>query len=157
PKLWAQRSVHELRLKELSPRASERLARQVLAERVGPETIERLVRQAAGNAFYLEELIRAVAEDKGDALPETGLAMVEARLGSLAGEARRVLRAGSVFGEVFWEGGLASLLGGDLRASEAREWLTTLVEHELLVEHPESRFPGQRQLAFRHALLREGA
>src|ERR1043165_6847675 len=37
------------------------------------------------------------------------------------------------------------------------EWLARLVEQEVLMERPASRFPGQRELAFRHALLREGA
>ncbi|HEX7837606.1 MAG TPA: serine/threonine-protein kinase PknK, partial [Kofleriaceae bacterium] len=101
PRLWAERqNVQEIRLKELGRRAGERLVRQVLGDSVGPETIERLVKQADGNAFYLEELIRAAAEGKDHALPETVLAMVETRLGRLAVEARRVLRAASVFGEV---------------------------------------------------------
>ncbi|HWO17842.1 MAG TPA: protein kinase, partial [Kofleriaceae bacterium] len=81
PKLWAERqNVQEIRLKELGKKAGERLVRQVLGDRVGPDTIERLVKQADGNAFYLEELIRAVAEGKDRALPDTVLAMVETRL-----------------------------------------------------------------------------
>src|SRR5262249_47040071 len=35
--------------------------------------------------------------------------------------------------------------------------LTLLVEQELLTRRPASRFSGERELAFRHALLREGA
>ena len=49
----------------------------MLGDSIEPETIERLVKQADGNAFYLEELIRAVAEGKESALPETVLAMVK--------------------------------------------------------------------------------
>ncbi|HSK00217.1 MAG TPA: protein kinase [Kofleriaceae bacterium] len=158
PKLWAERqNVQEIRLKELGRKAGERLVRQVLGDRVGPETIARLVRQADGNAFYLEELIRAVAEGKDDALPETVLAMVETRLGRLPLEARRVLRAASVFGEVCWAGGVAVLLGGAMSAAAVGEWLGRLVEQEVLAMRPDSRFPGERELAFRHALLREGA
>lgn len=33
----------------------------------------------------------------------------------LLGEARRVLRAASVFGEVFWQGSVAELLGSTLQ------------------------------------------
>jgi eukaryotic-like serine/threonine-protein kinase len=157
PKLWAERQVQEVRLKELSRKASERLVRQVLGDGVDAETVERMIAQAEGHAFYLEELIRAVAEGKGAALPETVLAMVEARLAGLEGEARRVLRAASVFGEVCWEGGVAKLLGGAMRSAQAGEWLARLVEREVLVRRMESRFPGERELAFRHALLREGA
>jgi tetratricopeptide (TPR) repeat protein len=157
PKLWAERRVQEIRLTKLPRRASERLVRQVLGDGVGAETVERLVKQAEGHAFYLEELIRAVASGKGETLPETVLAMVEARLSELEGEARRVLRAASVFGEVFWEGGVSSLLGGVMRSTLTGEWLTHLVEREVLGQRPDTRFPGERELVFRHALLREGA
>jgi hypothetical protein len=162
PKLWAERRhVQQIRLKELGKKAGERLVRQVLGDSVGPDTIERLVRLADGNTFYLEELIRAVAEGKGrgkaGALPETVLAMVETRLARLPLEARRALRAASVFGEVCWEGGIAALLGGFMSAASVAEWLARLVEQEMLEVRPQSRFPGERELAFRHALLREGA
>ncbi|MFS8071112.1 MAG: ATP-binding protein, partial [Byssovorax sp.] len=105
PKLWAERGVQEMRLKELTGKACEKLIRQVLGASVGADTVERLIAQADGHAFFLEELIRAVAEGKGAALPETVLAMVEARLEGLETEARRVLRAASIFGEVFWHSG----------------------------------------------------
>jgi serine/threonine protein kinase/tetratricopeptide (TPR) repeat protein len=157
PKLWADRGVQEMRLKELTSKASERLIRQVLGSAVSVETVERLVAQADGHAFFLEELIRAVAEGKGAALPETVLAMVEARLEGLEAEARRVLRAASIFGEVFWHGGIASLLGGPGRSHKTQDWLAALVEREVLVRRDESRFPGEQEFAFRHALLREGA
>jgi len=112
PKLWAERhNVQEIRLKELGRKAGERLVRQVLGDDVGTQTMERLVRRADGNTFYLEELIRAAAEGKDRALPETVLAMVETRLARLAVDARRVLRAASVFGEVCWDGAVTALVG----------------------------------------------
>jgi eukaryotic-like serine/threonine-protein kinase len=158
PRLWAdRRNIQALRLKELGRKASERLVRQVLGDSVGPRTIERLIQQADGNAFYLEELIRAAAEGKDRALPETVLAMVETRLARLADDARRVLRAASVFGEVCWETGVSALLRGAMGDAMVSEWLTRLVEQEVLTMRPSSRFPGECELAFRHALLREGA
>jgi len=158
PKLWGERqNVQEIRLKELGRKAGERLVRQVLGDSVGQETMERMVKQADGNAFYLEELIRSVAEGKDQALPETVLAMVETRLGRLPIEARRVLRAASVFGEVCWEGGVVVLLGGAMGATMVGGWLTSLVEQEALAVRPKSRFSEQREFTFRHALLREGA
>ncbi len=158
PRLWAERqNVQEIRLKELGRKAGERLVRQVLGDTVGTETVERLVRQADGNTFYLEELIRAAAEGKATTLPETVLAMVDTRLGRLALEARRVLRAASVFGEVCWEGGVVVLLGGAMSTAVIADWLAKLVEQEMLAARPDSRFPGEREFTFRHALLREGA
>src|SRR6185503_7917732 len=157
PKLWADRNLQEIRLKELSRKAGVRLVRQALGDSVGTETVDRIVAQADGHAFYLEELTRAVAEKKGAALPETVLAMVEARLQGLPPEARRVLRAASVFGEVCWQGGVTELLGEAMRSTEANGWIDGLVEREVLVRRQESRFPGETEFAFRHALLREGA
>src|SRR5262249_46058182 len=158
PKLWADRqNVQELRLKELGRKSCERLVRQVLGDTVGDDTVERLVKQSDGNAFYLEELIRAVAQGKDRALPETVLAMVETRLARLPLDARRVLRAASVFGELCWDGAVATLLGEIMPAAAVAEWLAMLREQELLMGRPDSRFPGERELAFRHALLREGA
>jgi hypothetical protein len=158
PRLWAdRRNVQEIRLRELGRKAGERLVRQVLGDSVGPDTMEHLVKQADGNTFYLEELIRAAAEGKDKTLPETVLAMVQTRLGRLAVEARRVLRAASVFGEVCWESGVTVLLGGAMGRAMVGEWLTRLVEQELVAVRQDSRFPGDREFAFRHALLREGA
>src|SRR5262249_45931732 len=158
PKLWAERqNVQEIRLKELRRKASERLVRQVLGDSIGPETLDHLVKQADGNAFYLEELIRAAAEGKDKSLPETVLAMVEARIGRLKIDARRVLRAASVFGEVCWDGGVVVLLGGAMSPAMVGERLAKLVAQEVLGVRPASCFPEQRELTFRHSLLREGA
>ncbi|HEX3477091.1 MAG TPA: hypothetical protein VHT91_18835, partial [Kofleriaceae bacterium] len=132
-----------------------------LGDRASSDIVERLARQADGNAFYLEELIRTAAEGKDGgkdaALPQTVLAMVETRLARLPFEARRVLRAAGVFGEVCWEDGVIAVLDGIMPAPIVAEWVARLVEHEMLVVRPDSRFPGERELAFRHALLREGA
>jgi eukaryotic-like serine/threonine-protein kinase len=160
PRLWAERQkVQEIRLKELGRKAGERLVRQVLGDRVGADTVERLVKLADGNTFYLEELIRAVAEgrDKGGALPETVLAMVETRLARLSSDTRRVLRAASVFGEECYEAGVACLVEGAMEPTSVSDQLAWLVEQEMLVARPHGRFADQRELAFRNALLREAA
>jgi tetratricopeptide (TPR) repeat protein len=156
PRLWAERNVQELRLGALTPRASERLLRQALGNRISPEKAARITALAEGHAFYLEEMIRAVAEGKDEALPETVMAMVEARIARLDPAARRLLRAGSVFGDALWSSGVGVLLGA-LEPAWVEQQLSALVEQEVLVRRPESRFPDAQELAFRHALLREGA
>src|SRR5262245_56655376 len=88
--------------------------------------VDRLVRLSEGNAFYLEELIRAAAEGKSSHLPETVVAMVQARLDVLDDEARRILRAASVFGEVFWAGAVTRLLGATGPMPEAGRRLAEL-------------------------------
>ena len=163
PKLWIDRRMQEIRLLPLSRKASSRLVTQVLGESVSKELVARVAAQADGNAFYLEELIRAVADakDRGEAsdlaLPETVLTMVQARLERLPKDARRLLRAASLFGEVFWESGIAALLGGELSPSVIDRRLDELSAREIIVRRPSSRFAGEKELMFRNALLREGA
>lgn len=155
PGLFAERDVTELRLGELGRRGAEKLVRSVLGEAATPERAAEIIERAGGNVFYLEELIRAVAEGH-TSLPETVLAMVQARLDALEPEARRVLRAAGVFGEWFWTAGVAHLLG-DQEATGTRDWLRVLAERELVSPVPVSRLGGQEEHVFRHALVREGA
>ncbi|WP_437585779.1 protein kinase domain-containing protein [Sorangium sp. So ce1000] len=153
PELWRERIGLRLRLAPLPRRASERLVREVLGEGVSAEQVERLLSCAEGNAFVLEEQIRAVAEGRGEGMPETALAMVQARLEALGVEERRVLRAASVFGETSWEGAVAALVGG----AAVAEPLAELVRRELLVRRREARIAGEVEYEFRHALVREAA
>src|SRR4030095_16740302 len=71
PKRWAGRALTLLQLGDLPRKASEKLVRHVLGADTSPELVARLLERSAGNAFYLEELIRAVAEGRGETLPET--------------------------------------------------------------------------------------
>jgi tetratricopeptide (TPR) repeat protein len=156
PRLWAERDAQELRLRPLARRACEEIVHAVLGKTLPVETVEEIVTRADGNAFYLEELIRAAAEGR-HALPETVVAMVQSRLEGLEPEARKVLRAASIFGEVFWRGSVSALLGGEIDPDRVGEWLSTLVEREVFVRRSESRFQGEDEFAFRQSLLREGA
>ncbi|WP_437544870.1 protein kinase [Sorangium sp. So ce367] len=156
PGLWSGRDIQELRLNSLSAKASARLVRQALGVAFDSETLERLVAQANGNAFYLEELIRAAAAGRTDAFPETVLAMVQSRLEGLDEPQRRLLRAASVFGDAFWRGALDALVGG-ADAPSIDEHLGRLEEQEWIVTRAESRFQGERELCFRHDLVREAA
>jgi eukaryotic-like serine/threonine-protein kinase len=156
PHLWAGKA-QEVPLSRLSRKACERLAREVLSDQVSSTTVQRLVAQSSGNALFLEELLRAAAEGKGDDLPETVLAMLQARISRLEPGARRVLRAASVFGETFWSGGVSALLGEEGDSAMLSSWLRHLSESEIIQAQPESRFPNESELAFRHALFRDAA
>jgi hypothetical protein len=155
PELWNERRVQHLRLPELTPRAARRLVLDVLGDATSEATADELARRAGGNTFYLEELIRAVAENRGGALPDTVLAMAQARLEQLEPEARRILRAASIFGEAFWSSGVAVLTGAD--QDETATTLAELVRREFVAEVPTSRFRDQQEFVFRHALVREAA
>jgi len=157
PKLWSERNLQEIRLGELTKKGSERLVRKVLGDKVTDETIQIVVKRAAGNAFYLEELIRAVAEGKGVELPQSVLAMIQSRLDDLEPEARRILRGASVLGQVFWFGAVVAMLGGEQRSHEVKNWLKVLVDREMVSKRSEGKFPGEEEFVFRHALMREAA
>jgi hypothetical protein len=157
PRLWASRELHHVRLRELPRKAAESLVRAVLGATIDAAGVEALVDRAAGNAFYLEELIRAVAEGRAGALPDTVLGMVEARLRALTPNARRVLRAASLLGEVFWKSAVLALLGEDAAGLHEEDPFSTLCNLELIVRRGKPRFAGEEEYGFRHALLREGA
>ncbi len=156
PRLWGGAEMLEIALGRLSLRAAERLVIAALGENVEADAAARIVERADGNAFYLEELIRRVAEGE-HSLPETVLALVQSRLERLETEARRIVRAASVFGEVFWRGGVDALLGRGAATRDLDAWLNVLAEREVLTVASDSRFPGEREYTFRHGLLREAA
>ena len=156
PRLWADRDVQPVKLVALSQRASERLVADALGDRA-PAVMARIVEQAAGNPFYLEELVRAVAAGRGDTFPDSVLGTVEARLDAEGSEAKRVLRAASVFGESFSRDGVAALLGGTAGRAEAGEWLDLLAARELVTVVGCLGMRGNIDYAFSNALLREAA
>jgi tetratricopeptide (TPR) repeat protein len=154
PRLWADRRVERVQLHELTRRASEKLVRETLGD-IDAALVTRIVDRAAGNAFYLEELIRSVAEGKDDRLPETVVAMVQTRIEALELEARHLLRAASIFGQVFWRRGVDALLEGG--STQVEDWLDELVRRELISVRGDSRFGGETEYTFRHAIVREAA
>jgi hypothetical protein len=156
PRLWSG-AAKVIPLRPLSKKARERLMERVLGRHVAPDMATRIVEQSEGNALFLEELIRAVAEGRGNEAPETVLAMLQARIGRLEVGGRRVLRAASVYGRTSWLGGIRALLGGAMSDQEIETWLTRLTKDEILEERRESRFPGEREVRFRHALMRDAA
>jgi serine/threonine protein kinase/tetratricopeptide (TPR) repeat protein len=157
PGIFAGRPMEELRLGALTRKASEKLTRHALGAGADEAVVRRVVERADGNAFYLEELIRAVAEGNRDDLPETVQGMVQARLDALGGEAKRVLRAGSVFGRTFWDGGVRALLGAAPEAPHPGHQLDRLVASEVVLRRREATLPGEIEYGFGHALVREAA
>ena len=157
PEVWKARGVHRMSLSGLSRRAAERIVRSALDAGTRDEIVNRIVERASGNAFYLEELVRAASEGDVDGAPETVVAMVQSRLERFDPGVRRMLRAASVYGPAFWEGALVALLGAEARFADVRRELERLVLAEVLTRQRESRFAGEVEYAFRHALLREGA
>jgi tetratricopeptide (TPR) repeat protein len=155
PGLWADRNLQRMALAPLTPRSAQRLVQHILAD-LSPERAAWIVERASGNPFYLEELVRAAAADGStgsvQALPDTVIGMVQARFDALGADAKRVLRAASIFGNTFRASGVRCLVGDEDRSLE--QWLDILAQKELV-------FPRQaadtREFVFRHALFQEAA
>ena len=157
PRLWEGQEVTFMELPLLSDGASRTLVREVLGSTIGPDEVERIVAGARGNAFFLEELIRAVANGSSEDFPDSVLGMMQVRLGKLPRSERQALRAASVFGRTAWFGGIRRLLGREFKTEELRQTLDHLVSSEWLRRHSRSRIPGEDEYGFRHALVCDAA
>ena len=166
PKLWSEckdpslhtmHPIHLFDLDGLSTRASAQLVTQALGAGVTPELVARIVKQAAGNVLFLEELIRFAAENRTDDVPDTVVAILQARLQHLEPELQRVLRAASVYGGTFWRGGVLALMRPCMSADRVDQHLEELTRRELITKNGSSRLLGDTEYAFRHVLVREAA
>jgi serine/threonine protein kinase/tetratricopeptide (TPR) repeat protein len=152
PDLWKGHGSIELQLSELSRRAAEELTRAALGADTDQAVIDALVARATGNAFWIEELVRAFVEHGTvDALPDSVAAVVTARFERLSDEARRTLRAASIFGRNFSTDGLARLLG-TTQLSRVEATLDELEQKEIL-----GRRVNDRSFVFRHTIFRDVA
>ncbi len=151
PELARATAYEELPLSPLGKRASERLAEAVLGSAGSPSVVARIVERAGGNAFFLEELLRFVAERSKGALPDTVLAMLHSRIDQLEPDTRHVLRAAAILGERAHADTVTHLIGKG--EGEADGHLEELVRRDML--EPVRGRP--RVFAFRHALFREAA
>jgi len=157
PGIWFDRGVEEVRLHALRRSTCSKLVKEVLGAETPREIVKRIVAHSGGNAFFLEELMRAHAAGRGQELPATVLAMVHSRLERFPAEARRVLRAASVFGGRFTDAGLLALLDGDPElASRLPAWLELLEEQEVVARTRRS-VAGADEYMFLHAYMREAA
>ncbi len=156
PQLW-HRWLQELPLRGLSRNACAKLVHEVLGSQLPASVVARLVEQAAGNALFLEELIRALVEGRGEETPDTIMASLQSRVQRLEAGPRRVLLAGAIFGRNFWSGGVRTLVNEDMSPEELERCLRHLVEQEMVQRQPDSRFPDEVEYRFRHALMRDAA
>lgn len=154
PSLWSDRGVQELRLGTLNRRACARLVRGAIPD-CDDELVESLARRTAGHPFFLEELIRAVAAGASpDVLPDSVLGMLQARLDALGEDAKRVLRAASVFGQMFREEAVRALVPEHVGTGVLLE---QLVAKEIVERASQVADIRGAAFAFRHALVRDAA
>jgi tetratricopeptide (TPR) repeat protein/predicted Ser/Thr protein kinase len=150
PSLWKERGLVEVALEPLLPRAAAQLVRARLGADAPAALVDQITASGDGHPFLLDELARHAAAGHarlgGD---ETAIAVAQAALERTEGDARRVLRAASVFGGPFRKEGVAEIVGG---ARLVDGWLGELLERQLVR-------PGAApsEYVFRHELLREAA
>jgi class 3 adenylate cyclase len=111
---------------------------------------------AGGNPLFIEELAAWLSESGSDdtaGLPTSVKAIIAARLDGLPPAERQVILDASVVGDVFWQGALQAL-GSD---GGLVEILRSLERRDLIRRSRVSRIEGDRELAFKHTLIREVA
>jgi class 3 adenylate cyclase/predicted ATPase len=149
-------SATQLMLEPLSAVETESLVAALLpaGETVPPAVVER----SGGNPLFAEEMARRIAEEgsiQAAELPDTVQAVLAARLDALEPFERRLVQQAAVVGRTFWEGSLAPLAGSDQRQLERA--LLSLQEKDILAPGAESQLTGERELAFKHVLIRDVA
>jgi predicted ATPase len=174
---WAEAAElgPRLELQPLDERGGRRLVAEILrkAGKLPQDLRNLIVSRAEGNPFYVEELIKMLIADgviipAPDAwtvqqgrlsrlrIPSTLSDLLRARIQALAPAEHRLLLRAAVVGRVFWADAALGL--GEPPEDAALDALLEALEREdLVTPGAESRFPGQREYAFRHELLHEVA
>ncbi|MEA2364127.1 MAG: hypothetical protein QOD71_3272, partial [Thermoleophilaceae bacterium] len=149
----------QILLDPLGAEASHELVAQLLSgEGRAAEIAPLVAARSGGNPLFAEEMVRRLAEEDSDSigeLPETVQAVLAARLDALDPFERRLVQQAAVVGRTFWEGALVELAtqeGQDLGRARTR-----LQEKDNLAAGAESRLAGERELAFKHVLIRDVA
>jgi hypothetical protein len=148
--MWKDQRLDRVRLPPLARPAGQELLR-TYAGRISAEAEEYVFERWEGNPFFLMELAGAF-RDGALLAPDAVLGVAEMRLLRLDAEARRVLRAASLFGDSFEFEAVLALLGLKGRAALGNT-LEALVASNLLGRTA----PMSSTYTFRRKLLREAA
>jgi len=155
PALWAERDRLEIRLPKLGARACALLLDTVGGPQLSSELRAAMIERADGNPFFLEELVRRLhSSPHGESLPETILAIVQARLDALGEEPKLLIRAASVFGQSFQLTGVRALAGAGDADLDFEGALALLCEREIIVRSGPAK---EQEFVFRHGLIRDAA
>jgi hypothetical protein len=152
PGLWGERMVEYLRLASLPRKAGQSLLRS----RVPPLPAEAenfVLDRWEGNPMFLEQMADALAAGHSG-VPDVVLAAVEARFDCLSPEARRVLRAASLYGDKFFSTEALVAVLGEASWREMGEWLENLVMRDLVQRQADGTEVAYR---VRNKLVREAA
>jgi tetratricopeptide (TPR) repeat protein len=141
---------------ELSPEGGATLASALLGQEGSQRLARTVAQRALGTPLFIEELAMSVAEGVDEDASQAVLGLVTTRLAGLGAVPRMVVRAAAIVGVTFWRGALAALLP-TMPARKIDAALGALVASGFVDEHRSSRFPGERELGFRHDVVRDAA
>ena len=147
-------------LDPLTSASSRELVTALLGAEGDPrhDLVPELAERSGGNPLFAEEMVRRLG-DEGTGqiaeLPDSVQAVLAARLDALEPFERRLVQQAAVVGRTFWEGSLAGLAEEEGRPLAAA--LSALQEKDILAPEAECRLAGERELAFKHVLIRDVA
>jgi tetratricopeptide (TPR) repeat protein len=156
--LWEDHHPQHVRLAPLTRNAAGRLVADLMrlhGATLDPALVAFAVEKGSGNPLHLEELVRHAVSCGSASVPTAVLSMLVARLEQLEPEARRVLRAASLFGRMF-DGESVGALAGIGAGAPTQLWLEQLLSQSLIEPQGESE-QGVVRYCFQHDLLRDAA
>src|SRR5918999_1474552 len=150
-----RRSATQLILDPLGAADTESLVACLLPD--SGALVPAVVERSGVNPLFAEEMARRIAEEGGHTaeLPDTVQGVLAARLDALEPFERRLVQQASVVGRTFWEGSLAGLAQAEGR--DLNRALRSLQQKDILAPGAEGRLAGERELAFKHVLIRDVA
>jgi class 3 adenylate cyclase/tetratricopeptide (TPR) repeat protein len=146
-----------LELGALSDHEGAKLVRELAAEVDVPIDVEAVLAKAEGNPLFVEETIRALAEQPDgmqQRIPDTLQALIAARIDRLPPESRRLAQRAAVMGRVFLRGALAHL---SPEVEDVDSVIDDLLFRDFIVEEERSAISGHQAFKFKHVLMREVA
>jgi class 3 adenylate cyclase/predicted ATPase len=151
-----RRAASQLFLEPLSAGDTQSLVATLLPD--GEAVLPAVVERSGGNPLFAEEMARRIAEEgsmEAAELPDTVQSVLAARLDALEPFERRLVQQASVVGRTFWEGSLVPLALAEGRDLDRA--LVSLQEKDILTPGAGGRLAGERELAFKHVLIRDVA
>ncbi|MBK9266561.1 MAG: AAA family ATPase [Polyangiaceae bacterium] len=138
------------------------VTRQLLGADVDLAQIARVVQRGNGQPLRLELLARAVKADAAAPLAGSLEDIARRTLSSLSDGAQRLLRAASVYGRVFWQTPLFSMVAAQARTPGVDPWqserqaLAELLDASLVFRRGH-RTPWGEEYAITHPMIRQVA
>jgi len=158
PLFVSERRRRALELDALSSKDSVMLIAELVPAGI-QVPVDRLLEVAGGNPLFLEETVRMIAEagaspDEQLPVPSNLNALITSRLDQLGPAEKLIAQNASVIGTTFWPEAVAAMNG---IAGDLDQGLAELEHRDLVRPGGASRITGEREFAFKHALIRDVA